>query len=216
MLDLVLDHRPGGKTFFSSSLNRNFSIDLAAIFLGREPQRELVHQAVSHGHNRTVRRPAKLTKEQSAAAIAASARVRRLERFRDNFPGQHPDYSKASLAVKSAKRKVVRDAEKKMREEWTSKQSVEDITRQLEGKPLETYQPAAARPMSPAQQRMSDALRAPLINDYQALLQRRANAIKALVAYCAIEEHVKQTLWRKESRDGPLNFVSPKGRTSSS
>lgn len=78
-----------------------------------------------------------------------------------------------------------------MREEWTSKKAAQDIERQLQGKGLEKPAPkdtSTARPMSPAQVRMTQALTAPLVDDFTAQLERRTNAIEALIAYCAVEE----------------------------
>lgn len=76
-----------------------------------------------------------------------------------------------------------------MRAEWSTKQSLEDIERQIRGEDITLVDTTASTDsMTPAQQKMFDALRVPLINDHDAQMQRRSAAIKSLMAYCLEEE----------------------------
>lgn len=210
MRNLMLDHKPNSTIFQQHYLNKNFSLDVYSIFRGVSAQAALVQKVVSHGGTRSKRRLAKLTSAQSAAALQASAKIKRITRELEHIPMQHPSYGKASLALKAAKRKVVREAERKMRPEWTSKQAAEDIQRMLDGVPLE--KPKAdpgTRPMTSAQKCMYEALDAPLICDYKAHLQRRTNAIEALISYCTIEDPLITNIMKEREQPAPDELRIP-------
>lgn len=68
---------------------------------------------------------------------------------------------------------------------------------QLQMQGQEFMQPVSAehhsqrsRPMSTAQRKVIEALKVPLINDLKAQHVRRANAVVALMQYCAVEEPI--------------------------
>lgn len=206
----MLDHKPNSTVFQQHYLNKNFSLDVYSIFRGVAAQTALVQKVVSHGGTRSKRRPAKLSPAQSAAVVKSSAKIKRMTKDLQHIPRQHPSYGRASLALKAAKRKVLREAEKKMREEWTSKQAAEDIQRMLDGVPLEKPRSDPdARPMTVPQRRMYEALDAPLVRDYQAHLQRRTNAIRALAQYCRVEDPLITNIMRDREQPAPDEFRIP-------
>lgn len=96
---------------------------------------------------------------------------------------------KATRIMRNAKQRMQNTLLKKTREEWTTKQAVEDISRQLRGegfapKPVDTRR----LPQHPAQKRMVAALTAPAEPTLEGQYRRMCNAIKALIAYCFVEE----------------------------
>lgn len=96
---------------------------------------------------------------------------------------------KATRIVRNAKQRMQNALLKKTREEWTTKQAVKDISRQLRGEgfapePVDTHR----RPQHPAQKRMVAALTAPAEPTLKGQYRRMCNAINALIAYCFIEE----------------------------
>ncbi|KAL2285917.1 hypothetical protein FJTKL_07409 [Diaporthe vaccinii] len=83
---------------------------------------------------------------------------------------------------------------RKTRAEWTEKQAIEDVARQMRGEDITMDDSTAddnACPMTIVQQRMFDALTAPLVNNIEAQFQRRTGAIVALMAYCGEEEPLR-------------------------
>lgn len=190
--NLVMDHAPNSDTFQKHYLCRNVCVDLWAINRGDEPQQELVEQATSHGHSRSSRRPAHLTQEQ-AASIHENPKMVQMKQKIQKLP--HRSRERAELTrERNALRYVLRRALKKeIRRQWTLDQAVQDIDYQLQhgGLPLD-QQILNSHPMTPAQQRLTDALTAPLAGiDITAQFQRRAEAIDAIMAYCAVEEPLR-------------------------
>ncbi len=189
--NLILDHAPNSDTFQKHYLSRNVCVDLWAIHMGREPQHRLVQESTSHGSSRSRRRPVYLTPEQSES-INGHPRVERLRQSLTKIPRRSPQHSKVRLELQAAKRRVRNHIHENVRRTWTQSQAVEDIERQIQG--LDFVRPLAnARPsrlMSVCQERLVEALTAPLICDLATQRQRRTEAIKAIVAYCAVEEPV--------------------------
>lgn len=89
---------------------------------------------------------------------------------------------------------------REMTELWTARQAFQDIERQIRGEDfnLAAQQEGAdgvpSAPMSESQRRMYQALTAPLINDFDAQMRRRTEAIDALVMYCQEEEPLRPNL----------------------
>lgn len=78
---------------------------------------------------------------------------------------------------------------RKLRAEWSIKQSLEENERQIRGEDITLAGTVSSMDnMTPAQQKMLDALRVPLINKHDAQVHRRAAAIKSPMAYCLEEE----------------------------
>ncbi|KAG6354084.1 hypothetical protein INS49_005055 [Diaporthe citri] len=201
--NLVLDHAPSSDTFQKHYLNRNVCADLWAIHRAQEPQQELIAQATSHGSSRNSRRPIGLTRIQANALKNNPQYVRLTEQLSQVPKG--PQWAEKRQKITNQRRALMgklRDNEvKRIREEWTHKQAVEDIERQIQGNPGD-FEPSAARvcpPMSTAQQQMFEALQAPLVNDLSAQFQRRTTAVLAVATYCRVEEplNMSNQMWCK-------------------
>lgn len=78
---------------------------------------------------------------------------------------------------------------KQIRKEWTAKQTVIDIERQLQGQGFEEIvADTSSPPQRPAQKRLIAALTAPDDSILEEYYKRRDDAIDAIVAYCFVQE----------------------------
>ncbi|KAI0435566.1 C2H2 finger domain protein [Xylaria telfairii] len=179
MRNLVMDHTPGSDTFQTHYLNRNVCADLWAIHRDQEPQQELIVQATSHGHSRSSRRPIALTLEQSAALDNHPTLVRKTRAIKD-------------LHLRAFKAKLYNAEKKRLSQAWTEEQGVKDVDWQIQGNTIGQFsQPslkAAPSGWSVFQERLVEALTAPLTSDLDAQYKRRANAIDLIVSYCHVDE----------------------------
>lgn len=92
-------------------------------------------------------------------------------------------------AIRNAKQRLKYDLLKKTRLEWTEKQAVEDIERQLRGEGLEP--PPSTKddfPQHPAHKELVASLTASAQPTLGAQCRRRNRAVHAIIAYCSIEE----------------------------
>lgn len=169
-------------------LAREIRADTFAIVLGEAPQQALITQSCSIAHSISKRRPINLTHEQ-VASINTDPRITNMERKLRGMPMGTKKRMEASRSIRNAKQRMKNALRKKTREEWTVKQAVDDIERQLRGQgfapePVDT----ACRPQHPAQKRMLAALTAPAEPTLEAQYKRKNNAILAIIAYCFVEE----------------------------
>ncbi|KAK5637510.1 hypothetical protein RRF57_013225 [Xylaria bambusicola] len=198
--NLVMDHAPGSETFQKHYLNRNVVADLWAIHRSEEPQYALLQQATSHGHSKEVRRPIDLTPEQRKMAVAEDPEYQQLTKEQLSLP-TGPKFAeerrKLTLSRANLRMKLRNRALEKLRFDWDSAQSVDDIEQQIRGadfSALPEVQPRSCRPMGPLHQAMFDAITMPLDDKSNALVQRKINAINALIAYCDVQEPPMITL----------------------
>ncbi|KAI0465727.1 hypothetical protein F4859DRAFT_507826 [Xylaria cf. heliscus] len=207
--NLIMDHAPQSDTFQKHYLNRNVVADLWAIHRNHQPQQALLEQAASHGHSRNSRRPVSLTTAQMRAVLEGSAKYYQLTTQLASLGGRHKfrDQRREIMLERDRLRKRLCNHEiKRVREAWTRTQFADDIERQIRGESF-THESAGPnrdiRPMGAAQQRMFDALTAPLPNDINAIGIRRTNAIEALIAYCTVEEPSNSYLCRVKRKPEP-------------
>ncbi|KAG6358153.1 hypothetical protein INS49_014037 [Diaporthe citri] len=175
--------------FIKHYLNRNVCADLWAIHRDREPQQALLQQATSLGHSVSRRRPTDLTPEQ-AAELKKHPRYQRLDKEWKATPPKSERRKELGKKRKALWTRMRKSKLSKIREEWSKTQGVEDVERQIAGEDITkaSEHTAPVRSMGTVQQRMFNAITSPLINDIEAQLQRRTEAIKALVAYCDEED----------------------------
>lgn len=186
-----MDHAPNSDTFQKHYLNRNVCMDIWAIQRGEALQQALLEQATSHGHSRSSRRPVDLSPEQSAALNKHPAIIR-MSKEMQGLPTRSEEHRQLRLKIKAKKSQLFKNAKKDLRTQWTEEQAVDDIDRQLLGKGLPVSKTQETRPLHPAQQRVVDALTAPLLGtDLEAQYARRTAAINAIVAYCGVDEPLR-------------------------
>lgn len=204
-----MDHAPNSDTFQKHYLCRNVCVDLWAINRGDDPQRELVEQATSHGHSRSARRPVNLTAEQSAS-ISTDPKILRLEERLRKLPPRSTERARLRKEVKALKASLFRSKKKEVRNKWRVDQAVQDIDYQLLNGHLPTAQTRDRRPMGPAQQRLVEALTAPLDGiDLATQFKRRHRAIDTILAYCTVEEPVVTKVLEARAPPPPPELQRP-------
>lgn len=218
--NMVLDHAPHSDTFQKHYLNRHVTVDVWAIQCGNTPQQALIEQAASHGHSRSSRRPVTLSLEQSKA-LNEHPSITRLTTQLNGLPLRSKERRKLRLLIKTTKQKLFNSTKATMRNQWTSDQAVQDITRQINGEGFASasVETRIVRPMTSAQERLVNALTAPLLNpgtdvtnvkDILAQqLVRRAAAISAIVAYCQVEEPLVTKVLEARVPPPPTEFHPP-------
>lgn len=190
----TMDHAPNSNTYENYYQNNHIEVDHLAILRAQDPQTDLVKQVASHGSSKDPRRPINITSEQLNELLAAEPRYVQLKKALSDLPKGSKDRPELNNQLKSYQAKVRSEATKMYQKEWAHKQAVEDIRHQLEGHEPNTQAQTAreiarsSRPISGSQQRMLDALKAPLVKDLQAQFERRTTAILAIMAYCHVEE----------------------------
>lgn len=208
-----MDHAPNSTTFFHNYLNRNICADLWAIHRAENPQQALLQQATSHGGSRDSRRKFTLTKAQTDE-IKENSRYVSMTEHLENSP--HVKGAARKRLIQDRKNwyeKIKRRKEQEVAKAWTRQQAYQDVERQLQGEDIcQTGNQDAQDmfpPMSPVQQRMFDALTAPLINDLDAQFERRAKAIQALVDYCGEEEGLRNNIADATIPEPPPELQKP-------
>ena len=111
---------------------------------------------------------------------------------RQSMPRGSKERMDATRKIRNTKERMKNALKVQTRKEWTTKQAVDDIERQLSGegfdpKAVDTS-PSTCRLQHPAQKRMVAALAAPAEPTLEAQYNRRNNAIRATIAYCFGEE----------------------------
>lgn len=163
-----MDHAPNSDTFQKHYLSRFVCADLWAINRAQQPQQDLIKQATSHGSSRDSRRPIALTRQQSLSLQSDARYVQITQQLRGLRKGA-PERAEIRNKRKALLARLRKEAMDKIRAEWNRKQATVDIDHQMEGGMLAPIT-RASDPTSPAQQRMLDALQAPLVNDMNGTL----------------------------------------------
>lgn len=186
--NLALDHA-SSDPFRKHYLGREVTGDLWAVIRGQRQQQALLKQACSVGHSISKRRPVDLTSEQ-AASINFHPRILKLAAKLDKLECGSEDYQRLRLTLRSEKQALKRALKKHIRRKWTDEQAVRDIELQLQGHKFPKHVAADQSDLlqRPAQKRLIEALLAPVSNNLKEQLQRRTNAITAIVAYCKVQE----------------------------
>ncbi|KAK4119399.1 C2H2 finger domain-containing protein [Parathielavia appendiculata] len=169
-------------------LAREICADTYAIVLGERPQQALITQSCGIAHSISKRRPISLTPEQ-VASISTDPRIRDMKQKLQKMPMSSKERIRALRKIKNAKQRMKNALLRKIREEWTTQQAVDDINRQLRG---EGFAPQLTEfpypPQHPAQKRLVAAITAPAEQTLENQYRRRNKAIHAIIAYCSVEE----------------------------
>ncbi|CCF41454.1 C2H2 finger domain-containing protein [Colletotrichum higginsianum] len=211
--NLVMGHA-SSEPFRHHYLGREIGADLWGILRGQKPQQALIKQSGSIGHSISKRRPADLTREQSAS-IATHPTIRRLTTALRRLPRGSEAYKDARREINNEKQRLRRELKQSIIHEWTDNQAVDDIERQLRGDDF--TKPAVAdtyRPQGPAQKRLLAALTAPLIATLEAQYQRRDDAINAISAYCLVQEGCTTRRPRPVSKNSLSKTLSHRSESS--
>lgn len=195
---MVLDHAPDSDTFQRHYLNRNICADLWATHRGLDPQSALIQQSTSHGGSRDSRRVFELKPHHIEEIKADRRYVKMIEKLEGTMVSSAERKElirqKNNLFMKLKRKKL-----KTVMNEWTRRQAYEDVDRQVRGEDITAagasqgsqsqYRPTP--PMNKIQKTMFEAMSAPVTTNLEAELERKKNALAAVVAFCAEE----QGLW---------------------
>jgi hypothetical protein len=183
--NLCLGHADSG-TFQRHYLAREICADTFAINLGEKQQTALIKQSCSIAHSISKRRPTKLTPAQ-VALVNTDPSIIALERKR-RMCSTPAEKLEASRKLRNAKARMKNALLDRIRAEWTAKQAVDDIQRQLRGEGFAPLPVDTSGPQHPAQKRLVAALTVPPQPTLEAQYRRRNNAIHAVMDYCSVEE----------------------------
>ncbi|KJZ68625.1 hypothetical protein HIM_11984 [Hirsutella minnesotensis 3608] len=127
---------------------------------------------------------------EQAASVNTDPLVKRLQRELRQYRQGSKKYLEARRQLKNAKQTLKRKLKHKIREEWTTKQAVDDIEQQLQGIGFAKHPTVKGSLCSqrPAQGKLLEAINAPLGRDLNDQYRRRDNAINAIITYCMVEE----------------------------
>lgn len=201
--DLILDHAPDSDTFQKNYLNRNICADLWAIHRNLPPQQALIRQATSHGGSRDSRRVYKLSEEHLAEIKRNPEYLRMTSVLDSKVYGFRSEQRKAlTRDRKTLYEKLKKQKLDEVIRQWNAKQSREDVQRQLQGEDISQDRDEAPV-VNTIQERMFQAVTAPLINDFRAQQQRSLNAVKALAAYSAEEEPLLTSITKASKQPPP-------------
>ena len=149
-------------------------------------------QSTSIAHSIDQRRPTRLDASQ-ILSINDDPNIVAMKRQLQKIPRDSEQRKEGIRAVRNAKQRLKQDLLKKIRSEWTGKQAVEDIERQLRGERLDTpLSTKADSPQHPAHKELVAALTASAQPTLGAQYRRRNRAIHAITAYCSVEEGNKR------------------------
>lgn len=154
-----------------------------------------------------------LTSEQ-IEAVKYHPRYQHLTKKLNDFPDNQSEAHRAIyLERKSFYERLKTKMLREIWAEWAEKQGVDDIERHFRGEDLAEAPlfARASRPMSAVQERMVEALTAPLIRDLTAIRRRRMEAIYALIAYCGEEERVVNNMVLQTRPPSPVRELEGPG-----
>ncbi|KAH7302950.1 C2H2 finger domain protein [Stachybotrys elegans] len=184
--NLCLGHAES-MTFQRNYLSREICADTFAVVLGEAQQQALITQSCSIAHSISKRRPIHLTQAQKEA-VKNDPRMKAMKQKIRNMPPSK-ERMQALRDLRNAKQRKKHALLEETRKNWTAKQAVDDIERQLRGEEFTAKSvEESSSPMHPAQESMVVALRAPAETTIEDQNKRKNKAIQALVAYCSVEE----------------------------
>ncbi|CAJ2507922.1 Uu.00g091080.m01.CDS01 [Anthostomella pinea] len=188
LCNLTLDHT-NSTPFQKHYLSHAVCADLWEILCGQKPQQALLKQSCSVGHSMSQRRPVDLTPKQ-AVYVNTDPNVTRLTRQLKNLRLGTKQQIDAQRELRNLKQRLKRLLLKKIREDWTDEQAIDDIEHQLQGVAFTKPVPADITycPQLPAQKRLVKALTAPVDPTLEGQYRRRDDAINVIITYCSVEE----------------------------
>lgn len=193
--NLILQHS-SIDTFLKHYLDRRITADVAKIYRGMKPEKDLMRFACSMSRSIDPRRPWKLTTKQSTSVNRLPCIVKLIERAKKFAEAPLDSHSKEKH--QKACRRVTNEKQRQRRkllvqivDRFKKEQPVIDSERQLSGKVVhEETREALQRSdqMTPEQLLLIDSILTLPETSLEKEHQRRITAIKAVTAYCGVEE----------------------------
>ena len=214
---MILQHANIG-TFLKHYLDRRINADVAKIYRGMEPEKELMRFACSMSRSIDPRRPRYLTAEQSASVKSLPSIVKLEERVASlDREGRVKKYKKALQRLRNEKQRQRRLMLRDIIERYKKEQPVIDSERQLSGKVVDDEVRGALERsdnMTPEHLRLIDAIMTLPETSIGLEMQRRIKAINAVTEYCGVEEGTSYRSRRGDRTVGGM-AISSEAKSSS-
>lgn len=195
MQNLMMGHA-SISTFLNHYLSRRVNVDTQAVVRGLEPQQAVMHAACTMSRSIDPRRPQRLTPTQSAS-VNDHTSVRVLLERRDKLKRsgrqvtQHEKYRDLNRRINQERQRQRHKLLSQVRENWEFTQPVQDVEIQLAGIDAESEANTALQlhgNVAPEQRALIDSINARPGITIDEELRRRSDAIRAVSAYCGVEE----------------------------
>ncbi|CAN9361177.1 unnamed protein product [Alternaria alternata] len=192
MQNLMMGHA-SISTFLKHYLSRRITVDTQAVVRGIQPQTAFMRAACTMSRSIDLRRPRRLTQEQSAS-VDEDASVRflldRRDRLKRKVPNatKHPEYKTLVLKISQERQRRRHALLKAVKERWEFEQPVRDVERQLAGLDAIDDSEPIHNIMLPAQEELANSILSKPGTTIEEETDRRNGAIRAVTLYCGIEE----------------------------
>lgn len=195
MQDLMMGHA-SISTFLNYYLSRRVNVDTQAVVRGLKPQQAVMHAACTMSRSIDPRRPQRLTPTQSAS-INDHISIRNLLERREKLKRsgrqvtRHEKYHNLNRRINQERQRERHKLLLQVREDWEFAQPVRDVENQLAGICAETEANTALQlhcSVAPEQRALIDSINAAPGTTIDEELRRRSDAIRAVSAYCSVEE----------------------------
>ncbi|CAN9242336.1 unnamed protein product [Alternaria alternata] len=174
MQNLMMGHA-SISTFLKHYLSRRITVDTQAVVRGIQPQTAFMRAACTMSRSIDLRRPRRLTQEQSASRKVPNAT-------------KHPEYKTLVLKISQERQRRRHALLKAVKERWEFEQPVRDVERQLAGLDAIDDSEPIHNIMLPAQEELANSILSKPGTTIEEETDRRNGAIRAVTLYCGIEE----------------------------
>jgi hypothetical protein len=192
MQNLMMGHA-SISTFLKHYLSRRITVDTQAVVRGIQPQTAFMRAACTMSRSIDLRRPRRLTQEQSAS-VDEDPSVRflldRRDRLKRKVPNatKHPEYKTLVSKISQERQRRRHALLKAVKEHWEFEQPVRDVERQLAGLDAIDDPEPIHNIMLPAQEELANSILSKPGTTIEEETDRRNGAIRAVTLYCGIEE----------------------------
>ncbi|CAI9635546.1 unnamed protein product [Alternaria burnsii] len=192
MQNLMMGHA-SISTFLKHYLSRRITVDTQAVVRGIQPQTAFMRAACTMSRSIDLRRPRRLTQEQSAS-VDEDPSVRFLLDRRDQLKRKvpnatkHPEYKTLVSKISQERQRRRHALLKAVKERWEFEQPVRDVERQLAGLDAIDDSEPIHNIMLPAQEELANSILSKPGTTIEEETDRRNGAIRAVTLYCGIEE----------------------------
>lgn len=192
MQNLMMGHASIA-TFLRHYLSRRITVDTQAVVRGIPSQTALMRAACTMSRSIDLRRPRRLTQEQSAS-VNNHPSVRSLLSKRDRLKRtildatKHPKYKELTSKINQERQRQRRALLQDVKYRWEYEQPVHDVEQQLAGIGIEDGPELIDGAMPPAQEELANSVLSQPGTTIEEELCRRNRAIRAVMTYCRLEE----------------------------
>ncbi|KAI2479406.1 DUF3435 domain containing protein [Pyrenophora tritici-repentis] len=209
MQNLMMGHA-SISTFLKHYLSRRITVDTQAVVRGIQPQAALMRAACTMSRSIDLRRPRRLTQEQSSSVDddpSVRFLLNRREQLKRTVPNvtKHPKYKALASKISQERQRRRHALLKAIKERWEFEQPVRDVEQQLAGLETKDDLELVHDVMLPAQGELADSVLSKPGTTIEEEMDRRNRAIRAVTLYCSVEEGGMNPIQRggRSRNDGP-------------